>query len=91
MSKNNKFKKSGRTLAEYVSYCVSDMQKYLEYVIKKYETLINNLSIQINAKKSEKRISLKLQLLSKVLLSTSNTKYEKNMKLLQSIDRSIDK
>ena len=66
------------------------MQKYLEYVIKKYETLINNLSIQINVKKSEKRISLKLQLLSKVLLSTSNTKYE-NMKLLQSIDRSIDK
>ena len=66
------------------------MQKYLEYVIKKYETLINNLSIQINVKKSEKRISLKLQLLSKVLLSTSNTKYE-NMKLLQSIDKSIDK
>ena len=65
-------------------------QKYLEYVIKKYETLINNLSIQINVKKSEKRILLKLQLLSKVLLSTSNTKYE-NMKLLQSIDKSIDK
>ena len=71
-------------------HIVSNMQKYLEYVIKKYETLINNLSIQINVKKSEKRISLKLQLLSKVLLSTSNTKYE-NMKLLQSIDRSIDK
>ena len=66
------------------------MQKYLEYVIKKYETLINNLSIQINVKKSEKRISLKLQLLSKVLLSTSNTKCE-NMKVLQSIDKSIDK
>ena len=71
-------------------HIVSNMQKYLEYVIKKYETLINNLSIQINVKKSEKRISLKLQLLSKVLLSTSNTKYD-NMKLLQSIDRSIDK
>ena len=71
-------------------HIVSNMQKYLEYVIKKYETLINNLSIQINVKKSEKRILLKLQLLSKVLLSTSNTKYE-NMKLLQSIDKSIDK
>lgn len=90
MYKNNKFQKSGTALAEDVSYCASDMQKYLEYVIKKYETLINNLSIQINVKKSEKRISLKLQLLSKVLLSTSNTKYE-NMKLLQSIDKSIDK
>ena len=71
-------------------HIVSNMQKYLEYVIKKYETLINSLSIQINVKKSEKRILLKLQLLSKVLLSTSNTKYE-NMKLLQSIDKSIDK
>lgn len=90
MYKNNKFQKSRTTLAEDVSYCVSDMQKYLEYIIKKYETLINNLSIQINVKKSEKRISLKLQLLSKVLLSTSNTKCE-NMKVLQSIDRSIDK
>ena len=40
---------------------VSDIQGYFEYIIKKYETLTDNLSIRIYVNKIEKRIHLKLK------------------------------
>ena len=49
--KNNKFKLSGPTWDKKfelpdVSYSVSDIQNYFEYIIKKYERLVNIINIR---------------------------------------------
>ena len=59
--KNNKFKISALTWNEEFelpdgSYSVSDIQYYLEYIIKKHETVTDNPSIMINVNIIENRI-----------------------------------
>ena len=56
--KNNKFKISAPTWNEEFelpdgSYSVSDIQDYFKYIIKKYGTVTDNLSIMIDANKIE--------------------------------------
>ena len=39
------------------SYCLSDIQNYINYIIKKHETIIDNSSIRICVKKIKNRIT----------------------------------
>ena len=64
--KNNKFKISAPTWNEEFelpdgSYCVSDIQDYFEYIIKKHETVTDNPSIMIYVNKIENRITFKFK------------------------------
>lgn len=43
------------------SFSVSDIQHYLEYVIKKHKAIINNRPIQIYINKIESRITFKVK------------------------------
>ena len=43
------------------SFSVSDIQEYFEYIIKKHETLTDNLSIRIYVYKVEIGLHLKLK------------------------------
>ena len=61
--KNNTFKISALTCNEeleltHVSYSVSDIQDYFEYIIKEHETVTDNPSISIYVNKTENRITL---------------------------------
>ena len=58
---NNKFKISTRTWNDVFdlpdsSYSIEDMQDYFEFIIKKHETLTENLPVQIYPHKIKNRI-----------------------------------
>ena len=60
--RNNKFKISAPKWNEDFElpdglFSVSDIQEYFEYIIKKYETVTNNLSIKIYVNKLENTIT----------------------------------
>ena len=64
--KNTKLKISAPTWNEEFelpdgSYSVSDIQDYFEYILKKHETVTNNLSIKIHINKIESRITFKIK------------------------------
>ena len=43
------------------SYSVSDTQNYFEYLIKKLETLTDNLPVRIHVNTTEKIVALKIK------------------------------
>ena len=64
--KNNKFKRSATIWIEEFELpdglCfVSDIQDYLEYILKKHETVTDNPSIEIYVNKIENRITIKIK------------------------------
>ena len=88
---NNKFKISASTWNEAFdlpdgSYSISDIQDYFEFIIKKYETLTENQSIQIYPNKIKNRIVFKIKTSYKLELLTFET-----MKLLESTKKVVDK
>ena len=63
---NNKYKISAPTWNDTFDlpdgfYSISDIQDYFEFITKKHETLTENLSIQIYAKKIKNRIVFKIK------------------------------
>ena len=87
---NNKFKISAPTWNDTFdlpdgSYSISDIQDYLEFIIKKHETLTENPSIQIYPNNVKNRIVFK----------TSDYKLElltpETMRLLGSTKKDVDK
>ena len=63
---NNKFKISAPTWNKKFqlldrSYSISDIQYYFKYVIKKYETVTNNLPITIYVNKVEIRVTFRIK------------------------------
>ena len=88
---NNKFKISAPTWNDTFdlpdgSYSVSDIEDYFEFIIKKYETLAENPSIQIYPKKVKNRIIFKVKTGYKLELLSPET-----MKLLGSTKKDVDK
>ena len=88
---NNKFKISARTWNETFdlpdgSYTINDIQDYFEFIIKKHETLTDNLPVQIYANKIKNRIVFKIKTGYKLELLTPET-----MKLLGSTKKVVDK
>ena len=86
----NKFKISAATGSDAfdlpdVSYSISDIQDYFEFIIKKHETLAENLSIQIYPNKIKNRIVFKTKNGYKLDLLTPET-----MKLLGSTKKDVD-
>ena len=77
---NSKFKISASTWNDEfdlpdVSYSVSDIQDYLEYIIKKHETIAKSSPVQIYVNKIKNRIVLKIKTGYKLeLLSTETMK-----------------
>ena len=72
---NSKFKISAPTWNETFdlpdgSYSISDIQDYFEFIIKKHETLTENLPIQIYPNKIKNRIVFKIKTGYKLELST---------------------
>ena len=64
---NNKFKISAPTWNETFdlpdgSYSIADIQDYLEFIIKKYETLTENLPIKIYPNTIKNRIIFKIKI-----------------------------
>ena len=64
--KNNKFKISARTWNETFdlpdgSYNISEMQDYIEYIIKKHETIGENAPILLDANTINNRIVFKIK------------------------------
>ena len=64
--KNNKFKISAPTWNDTFdlpdgSYSIADIQDYFEFIIKKHETVTENLPIQIYPNKIKNRIVLKIK------------------------------
>ena len=75
---NNKFKISARTWNDTFdlpdgSYSVSDTQDYFEYIIKKHETIADNLPVQIYVNKIKNRIVFKIKTGYKLELLTKET------------------
>ena len=64
---------------------VSDIQDYFEYIIKKHETIADNLPAQINKNKIKNRIVFKIKTGHKLELLTKET-----MQLLGSSKKDID-
>ena len=88
---NNKFKISAPTWNDEFdlsdgSYSISDIQDYFEFIIKKHETLAENLPIQIYPNKIKKRIVFKVKTGCKLGLLSLETK-----KLLGSAKKDVDK
>ena len=88
---NNKFKIFAPTWNEPFdlpdgSYSISDIQDFFEFIIKKYETLTKNPSIQIYPNKIKNRIIFKIKTGYKLELLTPET-----MKLLGSTKKVVDK
>ena len=87
---NNKFKISAPTWNDEFdlpdgSYSISDIQNYFEFIIKKHETLTENLSIQIYPYKIKNRIVFKVKTGYKLELLSPET-----MKLLGSTKKDVD-
>ena len=76
---NNKFNLPGG------SYSVSDIQDHFEYIIKKYETIVDNPPVQIYVNKIKKRIAFKIETGYKLELLTKEA-----MQLLGSSKKEID-
>ena len=75
---NNKFKISAPTWNETFdlpdgSYSIDDIQVYFEFIIKKHETLIENLPIEIYPNKIKNRIVFKIKTGYKLELLTPET------------------
>ena len=68
------------------SYSISDIQDYFEFIIKKCNTLAENLPIQMYPKKIKNRIVFKIKTGYKLELLSLET-----MKLLGSSKKDIDK
>ena len=68
------------------SYSVSDIQDYFEFVIKKHETLAENLPIRIYPNKIKNRIVFKLKTGYKLELLSPKT-----IKLLRNAKKDVDK
>ena len=88
---NNKFKISASTWNETFdlpdgSCSIADIQDYIEFIIKKYETLTENPSIQIYANKIKNRIIFKIKNGYKLELLIPET-----MKLLGNTKKVVDK
>ena len=88
---NNKFKISAPTWNDTFdlpdgSYSIADIQNYFEFIIKKHETLSENLSIQFYPNKIKNRIIFKTKTGYKLELLTPET-----MKLLGSTKKVVDK
>ena len=88
---NNKFKISAPTWNDNFdlpdgSYSISDIQDYLEFIVKKHETLTENLPIQIYVNGVKNRIILKIKTGYKLELLNPET-----MKLLGSAENDVDK
>ena len=88
---NNKFKISAPTGIDRfelpdVSYSVSDIQEYFEYILKKNRENIDNTSIRIYVNKIENRITFKIKTGYYLELLTPET-----MKLLGSTENKITK
>ena len=87
---NNKFKILAPTWNDTFdlpngSYSISDIQGYFEFIIKKHETLTENLPVQIYPYKIKNRIVFKIKNGYKLELSTPKT-----MKLLGSTRKDVD-
>ena len=67
------------------SYSISDIQDYFEFIIKKHETLTENLPVQIYPNKIKNRIVFKIKTGYKLELLTPET-----MKLLGSTKKDVD-
>ena len=67
------------------SYSIEDIQDYIEFIIKKYETLAKNPAIQIYQNKIKKRIVFKVKTGCKLELLSPET-----MKLLESTKKDVD-
>ena len=75
---NNKFKVSAPTWHDTFdlpdgSYSIADVQDYFEFIIKEYETLTENPSIQIYPNKTKNRIVFKIKTGYKLELLTPET------------------
>ena len=86
----NKFKISAPTWNDEInlpdgSYSVFNVQDYFEYIIKKHETIADNLPVQIYVNKIKKRIVFKIKTGYKTELLTKET-----MQLLGSSNKDID-
>ena len=87
---NNKFKISAPTWNDTFdlsdgSYSIEDIQDYFEFIIKKHETLTENLPVQIYPNKVKNRIVFKIKSGYKLELLTPET-----MKLLGSTEKDVD-
>ena len=87
---NNKSKISAPTWNETFdlhdgSYSIDDIQDYFEFIIKKYETLTENLPVQIYPNKIKNRIVFKIKTGYKLELLTPET-----MRLLGSTKKDVD-
>ena len=67
------------------SYSIEDIQDYIEFIIKKHETLAKNTPIQIYQNKIKKRIVFKVKTGCKLELLSLET-----MKLLESTKKDVD-
>ena len=67
------------------SYSIADIQDYFEFIIKKHETLTENLPIEIYPNKIKNRIVFKIKTGYKLELLSSET-----MKLLGSTKKDVD-
>ena len=90
MYNNNKFKLSAPTWnytfdLSHGSYSIEDIQDYFEFIIKKYETLTENVPIKIYPNKIKSRIVFKIKTGHKLDLLSPET-----MKLLGSTKKDID-
>ena len=88
---NNKFKISAPTWNDTFdlpdgSYSIADIYDYFEFIIKKHETLTENLPVQIYPNKIKNRIVLKIKTVYKLELVTPET-----MKLLGTTKKDVDK
>ena len=88
---NNKFKISAPTWNDTFhlpdgSYSIANIQDYFEFIIKKHETLTENLPVQIYSNKIKNRIVFKIKCGYKPELLTP-----KNMKLLGNTKKDVDK
>ena len=68
------------------SYSISDIQDYVEFIIKKHDTLAENPPIQIYPNKIKNRIVFKIKTWYKLELLSPET-----MKLLKSTIKDVDK
>ena len=68
------------------SYSVSDVQDYFEFIIKKHETLTENLPVQIQSNKIKNRTVFKIKTGNKLELLSPETK-----KLLGNAKKDVDK
>ena len=87
---NNKFKVLAPTWNDTFdlpdgSYSISDIQDYFEFIIKKRETLTENLPIQIYQNKIKNGIVFKIKTGNELELLTPET-----MKLLGSTNKNVD-